>query len=49
MQRRKPEPKTTDFLKEGHDQEFEKAMSSIGNMYDDLFKTTDYQSGKVDW
>lgn len=42
------QPKTTDFLKEGHDPEFEKAMGSITNMYDDLFKTTDYQAGKFD-
>lgn len=34
--------KPTDFLKEGHDAEFDKAMNSINEMYDDLFKTTDY-------
>jgi hypothetical protein len=26
-----------DFLKEGHDKEFDKAMSSIDSMYDNLF------------
>ncbi len=34
--------KPTDFLKPGKDPEFEKAMNSITDMYDDLFKTTDY-------
>jgi hypothetical protein len=27
------------FLKEGHDKEFDQAMNSIGNMYDDIFKS----------
>lgn len=30
-----------DFLKAGHDPEFEQAMNSIGVMYDDIFKSDD--------
>jgi hypothetical protein len=41
---RKAPNKPTDFLKGGHDNEFDKAMNSINDMYDDLFKTTDYYS-----
>jgi hypothetical protein len=41
-------PKSEDpfnFLKEGQDSEFEKAMNSISNMYDDIFKSdTDFNS-----
>lgn len=38
----KNNPKPTDFLKGGHDHEFDSALNSINDMYDDLFKTTDY-------
>jgi hypothetical protein len=40
--------KPTDFLKEGNDAEFDKAMNSINVMYDDLFKTTDYNPNCFD-
>lgn len=34
-----------EFLKEGQDSEFEKAMNSISSMYDDIFKSdTDFNS-----
>ncbi len=33
------------FLKQGHDKEFENALATIGNMYDDIFKSdTDFNS-----
>lgn len=41
---RKNTTKPTDFLKSGNDSEFDKAMNSINDMYDDLFKTSDYYS-----
>jgi hypothetical protein len=40
--------KPTNFLKEGHDQNFDKAMNSINTMYGNLFKTTDYNPDRFD-
>lgn len=37
MQGKSTVAKPFDFLKSGKDLEFEKAMNSISNMYDDMF------------